>query len=267
VGEAFNALAFRYSDYDTGFDPLIMVDHYTMTGSTFGSHPHAGLSAVSIIFEDSLGKFHNRDSLGNDFDLEPGDLYWLKAGSGVFHNEEPRKNSRIHGLQVFVNMPNEDKEDEPSSLHVNAIDVPIISEHGARVRVLLGECNGVQAKKSPSTPLTILDGKLHASKHFSFEVDKEVSAWIYAICGTLKLEAGTSAEVLKQGTSVALTSALDGVKVSIKNLGLEEGHFAVLSGKPINEPFVQQGPLVASNANSMARTIDRKEKGLFGIIE
>lgn len=266
VGKSFHALAFRHSHFETGFDPLIMVDHYTMTGSTFGAHPHAGLSAVSIIFEDSVGKFHNRDSLGNDFDLDPGDLYWLKAGSGVVHDEKPRENSKIHGLQVFVNMLNKDKQDEPSSLHLKAKDIPVIDEHGARVRVLLGTCNGVQAAQSPSTPLTILDGLIEISKHFDFVMDKGAGAWIYAVSGTLQLEVGSSVVVLKKGTSISLTSASEGLKIRVVNIGLEDSHFAVLSGKPLNEPFLQQGPLVAADSRSMERTIARKEQGLFGVI-
>ena len=90
VGQGFTATSFKHPQFGGRMDPLIMVDHYQMTAPTFGAHPHAGLSAVSVLFEDSIGRFHNRDSLGNDFDLLPGDLYWLSAGSGVVHDEYPR---------------------------------------------------------------------------------------------------------------------------------------------------------------------------------
>lgn len=266
VGESFQALAFRHADFEAGFDPLIMVDHYTMTGSTFGAHPHAGLSAVSVIFEDSVGKFHNRDSLGNDFDLEPGDLYWLKAGSGVFHDEEPRENAKIHGLQIFVNMLNHSKDDAPVSLHVKAKDIPIICENGARVRVLLGESNGKQSAQSPSTPLTILDGEVEISKRFKFDVDAGAGAWIYAVSGTLQVDTGTSVMVLKEGSSVSLRSASGKQSVSLINIGLTNSHFAVLSGKPLNETFVQQGPLVAADPFAMEKVVERKETGQFGSI-
>ena len=75
VGSGFKAQSFRARDIGEEMDPLVMVDHYVMTESTFGAHPHAGMSAVSLLFDDSEGLFHNRDSLGNDFDLQPGDLY------------------------------------------------------------------------------------------------------------------------------------------------------------------------------------------------
>ena len=90
VGTGFKALNFTHAMFSGSMDPIIMVDHFTMTEPTFGPHAHAGLSAVSILFEDSEGPFSNKDSLGNDIELMPGDLYWLKAGRGAVHDEKPR---------------------------------------------------------------------------------------------------------------------------------------------------------------------------------
>ena len=111
-------------------DPIIMVDHYTMTSPTFGEHPHAGLSAISLLFEDTVGQFHNRDSLGNDFDMQPGDLYWLNSGSGAVHDEAPREGSKIHGLQIFVNLPAHLRHQDPSSLLVQKDSMPILEGDG-----------------------------------------------------------------------------------------------------------------------------------------
>ena len=78
-GTGFEALSFIHRQLDGLMDPLIMVDHFTMTEPTFAPHAHAGLSAVSVLFEDSTGSFRNRDSLGNDIELAPGDLSGLKG--------------------------------------------------------------------------------------------------------------------------------------------------------------------------------------------
>ena len=75
IGKGFKALSFKHDQFGCLMDPLIMMDHYTMSSPTFGAHPHAGMSAVSILFEDSLGHFNNRDSIGNNIDLQPGDVY------------------------------------------------------------------------------------------------------------------------------------------------------------------------------------------------
>jgi len=97
IGDGFSAQSYRHSEFDGLMDPLIMVDHFVMTKPTFGTHAHAGLSAVTVMFEDSEGGFRNRDSLGNDIDLAPGDLYWFKAAKGAIHSEEPRPGNGIAG--------------------------------------------------------------------------------------------------------------------------------------------------------------------------
>ena len=146
IGTGFTAKSFRQNRFDGLMDPFVMLDHYTMSEPTFGAHPHAGMSAVSILFEDSEGRFNNRDSLGNDIDLMPGDLYWLKAGRGAVHDEAPRPGSRTHGLQVFVNLPARMKHDAPASLHVASDTMPVVTADGVRVRVMLGRGAGVSAE-------------------------------------------------------------------------------------------------------------------------
>ena len=126
IGNGFRALSFNHLQYDGDMDPLLMVDHFIMSEPTFGPHAHAGMSAVSILFEDSVGVFNNKDSLGNDINLKPGDLYWLKAASGAVHDEKPTPGSRTHALQVFVNLPARMKYDAPDSLHVPATSMPCL---------------------------------------------------------------------------------------------------------------------------------------------
>ena len=89
------------------------------------------------MFEDSQGVFNNRDSLGNDIDLQPGDLYWLKAGKGGVHDEKTLPGGHAHGLQMFVNLPAVQKHDQPAALHVKSTDMPIIESGEHRVRVVL----------------------------------------------------------------------------------------------------------------------------------
>ena len=81
-GEGFEALSFIHRTLDGLMDPLIMVDHFTMTAPTFAPHAHAGLSAVSVLFEDSTGSFRSRDSLGNDIELAPATCTGLGPRGG-----------------------------------------------------------------------------------------------------------------------------------------------------------------------------------------
>ena len=251
IGSGFTALAFREKDFSGAMDPLVMVDHYRMTEPTFGAHPHAGLSAVSVLFEDSEGKFHNRDSLGNDFDLMPGDLYWLKAGSGVIHDESPRPGAKIHGLQVFVNLPSISRKSEPESLHVKAHSVPVYERHGSRVRILLGSSNGITGQQSPASPMTILDGKVDSNGDFSHTFNDGESAWIVAIEGEMELTISGQASLLSAGQAVALSPAEQ--KLTIANRKDEPAHFVMFAAKPIGEAFVQKGPFIMSSEAEIAR--------------
>ncbi len=264
IGDGFRALAFREKDFGGAMDPLVLVDHHRMTRPTFGAHPHAGLSAVSLLFEDSKGRFHNRDSLGNDFDLMPGDLYWLQAGSGVIHDESPRPGSHIHGLQVFVNLPSAARKSRPTSLHVGAAEIPIHEDTGCRVRVVLGESSGIAGRESPALPMTILDGHIDANATFTHQLKEQESAWIYAVGGELRLAIQGREIHLLPGQSIALAGNSPDVPLRLTNPRAEQVHFALFAAKPINEAFVQKGPFVMDSAADIARVEADYASGKLG---
>lgn len=264
IGKGFRARAFREKDFGGAMDPLVLVDHYRMTTPTFGAHPHAGLSAVSLLFEDSKGRFHNRDSLGNDFDLLPGDLYWLQAGSGVIHDESPRPGSHIHGLQVFVNLPSAARKSRPTSLHVGAAEIPVHRDAGCRVRVVLGESNGIAGRKSPGLPMTILDGHIDSNAAVSHLLKEQESAWIYAVAGELLLTIGGREIRLLPGQSVALAPDRTDALLWLKNPGEQLAHFALFAARPINEAFVQKGPFVMGSAADIAQVEADYASGKLG---
>lgn len=269
IGNGFNALAFREKDFFGAMDPLIMVDHYTMTAPTFGAHPHAGLSAVSVLFEDSEGGLHNRDSLGNDFDVMPGDLYWLQAGAGAIHDESPRHGASIHGLQVFVNLPSALKKTAPTSLHVKARDIPVYDHRGSRVRIVLGNSNGIDGHQAPALPITILDGRINPQANFYHRLKNAENAWIYAMEGELQLTISGQEVHLSKGQSIALSSH---VKASLNTLrlsnpGTEPAHFALFAAMPIAEPFVQKGPFVMSTDEEIAQVEADYAAGRLGHLD
>lgn len=255
IGDGFEALAFRDKDFAGAMDPLVMVDHYTMSKPTFGAHPHGGMSAVSVILEDSQGPFHNRDSLGNDFDIMPGDLYWLKAGSGAIHDESPRQGSKIHGLQVFVNLPSKLRKSAPQSLHVKAKDMPIIECEGCRVRVVLGKSNGVIGQQSPALPMTILDGQIASNTMFSHPLYVQENAWITAISGELVVVNSGKHVRISAGQAIAISDVLHDNRnhVHIVNPGPDKAHFVMFAAKPTNERYVQKGPFIMDSEADIAQ--------------
>ncbi len=266
IGDGFEALAYRDKDFSHQMDPLVMVDHYRMDKSTFGAHPHAGMSAVSVIFENSKGALHNRDSLGNNFDIMPGDLYWLKAGAGVIHDEAPRQGANIHGLQVFVNLPSDLKMSQAKSLHIKAKDMPTLKRDGYRVRIVLGESNGIKGYKSPALPMTILDGYIESNISFTYQQRGGDNVWITVIAGELSVSVKGQQRKLLKGQALAISDFQAGTQndVFLKNIGSTNTHFALLAGKPLNETYVQKGPFVMSSEADIAKTEADFASGKFG---
>lgn len=264
IGEGFEALSFKHAMFNGLMDPLVMVDHYTMTQPTFGAHPHAGMSAVTVLFEDSVGVFNNRDSLGNNIDLEPGDLYWLMAGSGAVHDEKPFPGAAAHGLQMFVNLPARMKHDAPQARHVKASAMPLFERNGAKVRIVLGESNGVTGASSPALPMTILDAKINAGGHFEHDVALGHAQWIHAVSESIEVLVGDETITIPAGEALAI-----GVKKEPETLTLRargDSHVVIVTGEPITEPFVQRGPFVMSNDAEIAKVEDDYRAGRLGTL-
>ena len=260
-GAGFEALSFIHRQLDGLMDPLIMVDHFTMTAPTFAPHAHAGLSAVSVLFEDSTGHFHNRDSLGNDVDLAPGDLYWLTAARGAVHDEAPAPGSRTHALQVFVNLPAARKLEAPTSLHVAAKDMPVIEGPNHRVRVMTGTSNGVTGATPPAMPLTILDITLRPNGSFTHRLSGD-AVWLHAIRGNVEVQIDGTRHRLDPDEALA---AHDAEEIGL--LSGSGGQVVLLAGRPLREPFVQKGPYAMSDAAQLADVIDAYAAGALGSID
>ena len=263
IGTGFSARHFSEEMFGGAMDPLLMVDHFVMTEPTFDPHLHAGISAVTVMFEDSEGVFLSRDTLGHTVELRGGDLYWLAAASGAAHEEKPAANARIHALQVFVNLPERLKKSPARSLLVNAGDMPTITGDGHRVRLVLGASGGMAGETGTPEEMTMLDGFLTAGGRFSHALPEGRQAWIYAVSGRVALVVEGEERVLHAGaaTTVEAGPATDIV------LGADDpSHFVLMAGKPIHERFVKYGPLVMSTADDVRRTLADFAEGKFGRI-
>ena len=258
-GDGFSATSYQHAGFLGLMDPLIMVDHFTMTVPTFGTHPHAGLSAVTVVFEDSEGIFRNRDSLGNDIDLEPGDLYWFKAARGAIHNEQPRPGSRTHALQVFVGLPAGRRQDVPSAFHLRAQSVPRLHGERATARLLLGESNGVAGAAAPDNPLSLLDITIEAGGHFAQHGADGPHAWLLAVDGAPIVTWDSERVEMKTGTAIAFDSSSD---ISISSD--DAAHVVLFRGNLLRQSFVQRGPFVMGNASELDAVEAAYRDGLLG---
>lgn len=264
IGSGFAATHFSEDSFAGRMDPLLMVDHFVMTAPTFEPHLHAGISAVTAMFEDAEGQFHNRDSLGNDLELGAGDLYWLAAAGGAVHEELPMPGARIHALQIFVNLPAALKKASPRTLHVRAAEVPVFAAPGTRVRVVLGSSGELAGAQGTPEEMTLLDGSLGEGAGFSHRLPEGRHAWIYAVSGRLALRCGNEVLVLEAGHA---TTVAAGPAIAIElEAAAASTHFVLMAAKPIREPFVKHGPLVMSTVEDVRSTLAAYADGRLGRI-
>ena len=235
IGAGFNAKHFSAQMFGGRMDPLLMVDHFVMTAPTFEPHLHAGISAVTAMFEDSQGAFLNRDTLGHNIALKAGDLYWLTAASGAAHEETPAEGARIHALQIFVNLPKHLKSEPPRSLRVSAEDVPVLEGQGYRVRIVLGRSGiSIGAADTPEE-MTLLDGFLQQSGRFSHRLPSGRAAWIYAVAGRVTISVDEEKRTLETGRA---TTVQAGAEIDIVLEPGEPSHFVLMAARPLGKPLI-----------------------------
>jgi redox-sensitive bicupin YhaK (pirin superfamily) len=263
IGSGFTARHFSEEMFDGRMDPLLMADDFVMTAPTFDPHLHAGISAVTAMFEDAAGDFLNRDTLGHNVALKAGDLYWLAAASGAAHEERPAEGARTHALQIFVNLPSRLKNEPARALHVRAEDVPIVRGPGYRVRVLLGRSGEVIGAEGTPEEMTMLDGCLEKGGRFSHRLPEGRQAWIYTVSGGLTVHCQARQRTLDASTATTVEA---GPEIEIVLESGDVSHFVLMAAKPICEQFVKHGPLVMSTEADVRRTLANYADGKFGRI-
>jgi redox-sensitive bicupin YhaK (pirin superfamily) len=185
-GQGFQAYSVGQQQLGKQIAPFLQLDHYFMTQPTFAEHPHQGFSAVTYMFEDSEGSFFNEDSQGDRSNIAPGDIHWTQAGSGIRHNETPIEPGKIcHGIQMFVDLPLADKSLPAQAFHLTAAQIPVYTtDAGGRVRVVVGDANGVTSPLKISTKICFLDVILPAHTEIEHEVAADESVFLLAVKGS-----------------------------------------------------------------------------------
>ena len=238
VGAHCDIRQFRHTDFGGAMSPLVLVDHYVMTGPTFELHPHAGMSAVTVLFEDTQGWMSSHDSVHNDHHIEPGDLHWTLAGKGIVHTQQPEgDHARLDGLQLFVNLPRRLKRIEPATMLLRARDVPLIEGPGLRLRVLTGALDGKTSPLLTPEPILIVDGWLDTGARTTLPLPSGWNLWLYARFGKLTAhdldapENGTGATLLS-GEAVAISATETGTVELRPSAGAVK--FVAIAGAAIN---------------------------------
>ena len=249
-------------------DPFLLLDR--MGPATHGpgeakgapDHPHRGLETVTYILD---GAVEHQDSQGNHGRIGAGDVQWMTAGSGVIHSELPseeirRNGGRMHGFQLWVNLPRRDKMMQPRYQELRAAEIPTASSADGKVTVtvIAGQSLGTRATIDTRTPIMYLHLRLAAGASFTQDIPESYNAFAFLISGEVKFGDRLARE------NDAVIFARDGDAVT---MATESGaELLLIGGVPINEPVARYGPFVMNTMGEIRQAMIDYQSGRFGEI-
>ncbi len=251
-------------------DPFLLLDEMGPVtyapGEAVGApdHPHRGFETVTYMLD---GEFEHEDSEGHRGHIGPGDVQWMTAGDGVIHSEMPAQRirqhgGRVHGFQIWVNLPARDKRIAPRYQDVRAGEMPTwTSDDGrARVKVVAGRTLGVTARAQTRTPMTFADVALDAGATATLDIAAAQNALVYVFDGALAIGDGQrraadgDMALLGTGASLTLRAGAGGARALL------------FAGEPLREPVARYGPFVMNTADEILQAFTDFQSGRFGQI-
>ena len=271
VGDGFPVRSlFSYGRDSAAVDPFLLLDfagpHEFAPAEAprgVGEHPHRGFETVTIVYS---GELEHRDSAGNHGTIGQGDVQWMTAASGVVHEEFHSAAFTASGglfqvMQLWVNLPAQLKMSPPRYQEIRDRDVPRVAlPNGAgTARIIAGDFDGTHGPAKTFTPINLWDLELPADKAVDLNVPDGHTTIVVVQNGTV--EVGT-AERINRGELALFDRTGDGVR--IESIGA--ARVLVLSGEPIGEPVVGQGPFVMNTSAEIRQAIADYQSGAMGSI-
>jgi redox-sensitive bicupin YhaK (pirin superfamily) len=223
-----------------------------------GWHPHRGFETVTLAWEGAVA---HRDNAGHAGVIGPGDVQWMTAASGIFHEEYheeafTRRGGRMHMMQLWVNLPKKDKMAPPGYQPIPSADIPTVPIAGGHVRVIAGEYDGVRGPARTFTPITMLDSRLEKGARLSVALPGSYNALAVVAEGRVRAGASTASA----GELVLFANDAPCLELAAE----QDTHMILLSGQPLDEPIVQYGPFVMSTVAEIEQAIRDVNSGKFG---
>lgn len=228
-----------------------------------GVHPHRGIETITFAYKGSV---EHHDSKGNHGIIGPGDVQWMTAGGGVLHKEYQEHDYVQHGgafemLQLWINLPKAHKMTPAkyqSIVHTEKPKIDLPNNMG-EVYVVAGEYEGVKGVASTFSPVHMYDIHLNAGADFSFSLPAKYNTGILLIDGELMV----NDHAVKENQYVQLKNEAGEIHIKAKNKSL----LLVLSGEPLNEPYVSYGPFVMNTQEEIKQAIEDYNAGKFGFLK
>jgi quercetin 2,3-dioxygenase len=228
----------------------------------FPPHPHRGFETVTYLLS---GEIEHRDSWGNQGLIRAGDVQWMTAGSGLVHSEMPgtefaRRGGRLHGFQLWVNLPRAGKMAPPRYQDMPSARIPVASnaEGTVTVKVIAGESLGTKGVIETRIPILYLHVTVAPGVEFTQFVPRGENALAFVIEGEGEF-AGSPA-----GESQVVLLDRGGDTVRIVNIGKKLLSFLLLAGTPLGEPVARYGPFVMNTREEVVQAVDDFRNGRMG---
>jgi hypothetical protein len=253
--------AFGFSEVPS-VDPFLLFDHFGSTNPAeylkgFPWHPHRGIETVTYMIS---GEVEHGDSLGNRGVISSGDIQWMTAGSGIVHQEMPRRwKGLMQGFQLWVNLPGKKKMMDPRYRGITAGMVPVVEADGARVKVIAGTFDEIAG---PVADLVVdveyLDVSLEPHAVFTRPIKSGHRSFVYLFDGSATI--GDSPDLCESGGGAVFAAQSGAVGIAA---GKEAARFLLVSGAPLDEPVSWCGPIVMNTAEECTRAFREYEEGTF----
>jgi len=263
------------------FDPFLLLDDFRndvpddyLAG--FPWHPHRGIETITYVL---AGTVEHGDSLGNRGAIASGDVQWMTAGSGIIHQEMPKGDEvgRMHGFQLWANLPSSLKMTNPRYQEVKSRDIPeVTDDDGTHVRVVCGSFWGVNGPvEGVAAEPIYLDVSVPPGKRKMLPVETTRHAFAYVFGGAGKFcnasdplavpteSVGwldTNPPSAADNRSLVLFDRGDEVMVQAGDEGVR---FLLVSGKPLQEPVAWYGPIVMNTQAELQRAFEDLDRGTF----
>jgi hypothetical protein len=191
--------------------------------------------------------------------MSSGDVQWMKTGSGIIHSEMPAMSKgRLHGFQLWVNMPAKLKMSKPDYIYIESEKMQIHKDKDKQIKVIAGKFKNIEgAVKGHNVEPVYFDIELEKNKNFNFELPSSHNSFIYLINGEIKIGEKTHNKV-KDSTLILLTK---GEKLNVSSL--TRAKFLLISGKPIGEQIARGGPFVMNTKAEVLQAVQDYHNGTF----
>ncbi|NND90628.1 MAG: pirin family protein [Granulosicoccus sp.] len=263
-------------------DPFLMMDDFRNDrpedyAAGFPWHPHRGIETITYVL---AGSVDHADSLGNSGNLGAGSVQWMTAGSGILHQEMPKGDpqGRMHGFQLWANLPSSQKMTHPRYQDISAADIPeMIDDDGTRVRVITGEFRGLRGPVDGiAAEPQYLDVSLPPLVRKVLPVDTYRSAFAYIFEGSASFRdvseprgvlveksiAGEEVHLRDESGNRTLVQFDSGDEIVV-SAGEHGVRFLLVSGKPIREPVAWHGPIVMNSQEEIRQALRDLQDGSF----